>query len=119
MATVVGRRDGANPWVLSPFSPLLNELDPTLSPVPVCMWLLSNRSAPPPPTRRPPASYGEANYVEFSYPGIVAWEVQRDGDEEGFTLIYTWHRTRMAVLSLSLSQLQSLCETHPAGPVTS
>ena len=62
---------------------------------------------------RRPAAASFAEKVEFSYPGIVAWEAPREGEPDGFTLIYTWHRSRMAVLSMSLTQLHALCEAHP------
>mmetsp|Transcript_54339 Transcript_54339/g.172587 ORF Transcript_54339/g.172587 Transcript_54339/m.172587 type:complete len:463 (+) Transcript_54339:344-1732(+) len=45
------------------------------------------------------------DHHEFSYPAIVSWPA---GDEEGFSLSYTWHRMRPAYLSMSLKTLQDL-----------
>lgn len=41
---------------------------------------------------------------EYSYPSIVAWPTA-EGEEEGVSISYTWHRRRPAFLSVSLADL--------------
>eukprot|EP00238_Polyblepharides_amylifera_P006469 CAMPEP_0196585416 /NCGR_PEP_ID=MMETSP1081-20130531/50550_1 /TAXON_ID=36882 /ORGANISM="Pyramimonas amylifera, Strain CCMP720" /LENGTH=489 /DNA_ID=CAMNT_0041906947 /DNA_START=297 /DNA_END=1766 /DNA_ORIENTATION=+ len=68
-----------------------------------------------------PRSSDKRTVLEFAYPSIIPWpdyvqETSLGGQiafEEGFTLIYSWNRQRMAFLSMSLEDLRSKCKANP------
>mmetsp|Transcript_32259 Transcript_32259/g.80799 ORF Transcript_32259/g.80799 Transcript_32259/m.80799 type:complete len:341 (+) Transcript_32259:3-1025(+) len=47
----------------------------------------------------------DAEEGEFSYPAIIPWQ----GDAPGFRLTYTWNRTNIRFLSMSMQDFTGLC----------